>query len=298
MKEIIAWLSAFFFAVGLCFSGEHPFCNLPMDCVPDTEHIFFEVSVERNFRICARKGEEFTAFVVFDIKSAKMQGWSFGVRHDPVKLQLLEATHFAPELPLQPEDLFFPVIGFAAGDPPPGFISAIPLYIFPPPAFPLPGGDNFPIAKARYKVIADLDPSLPTFIEFSDDLNPPNSPPTPTLLTVDGKTKKPEKVTDGEVRGESGQRFRRGDVDGNGRLNIADAIISIYRIILNHKKFFDCDGALDSNGDSRLNLSDPLAIVLWLFQGGQPLPAPFRSCNCDPFKSSLGCTQSNCEDSS
>ena len=297
MKEILAWLGVSFFAVGSCFSGERPYCKVTADCVPDSERIFFEVPGDKNFRICARKGDELTAFVVFDIQSARIQGWSFGVRHDPAKLQLLEATHFAPELPLQPEDLFFPVTNFAAGDPSPGFISAIPLFVFCQ-IRPLPVGDNFPIAKARYKAIADLDPSTPVLIEFSDNLNPPNSPPTRTQLTVDGKTRRPEKVTDGEIRGESGPRFRRGDVDGNGRLNVADAILSIDTIILGRKKIFDCDGALDSNGDGRLSLSDPLAMVLWLFQGGPPLPAPFRSCNCEPFPGGLGCNQSNREDPS
>jgi hypothetical protein len=43
------------------------------------------------------------------------------------------------------------------------------------------------------------------------------------------------------------------------------------------------------NDDGTLNISDPITLLLHLFVGGGPLPAP-ADCGPDPTSDSLGCT--------
>jgi hypothetical protein len=79
-----------------------------------------------------------------------------------------------------------------------------------------------------------------------------------------------------------GRPFQRGDADGNGRINITDAVLIIQIAIGNLNERYDCDDARDANDDGRVNIMDALPVLAWIFQRGPRLPAPFLACGLDP----------------
>jgi hypothetical protein len=92
-----------------------------------------------------------------------------------------------------------------------------------------------------------------------------------------------------------GQPFFRGDADGNGRVNVSDAVIVIQEIVLNFSPpRFDCDDLRDVNDDGALNVADGLPILMYIFQDGPEIAPPFRACATDPTEDALDCRQSNC----
>ena len=91
-------------------------------------------------------------------------------------------------------------------------------------------------------------------------------------------------------------KFNRGDCNGDGRLNVTDAVIDARNIFTNSLIKFDCKDMLDANNDGRLDASDPIAILAWLFQKGPALPDPFRACGVDTGAADqLDCKQANCQ---
>lgn len=84
--------------------------------------------------------------------------------------------------------------------------------------------------------------------------------------------------------------FRRADTDGDGRLNISDAIFGLSALFLSDFPFPDCVDAADSNDDGMFNLSDAVFTLNSLFLGGPEPPAPGTvDCGSDPTEDELGC---------
>ncbi len=82
-------------------------------------------------------------------------------------------------------------------------------------------------------------------------------------------------------------RFRRGDVDGDGAVEITDPIAILARLFLGGEAP-GCPDAADANDDGELNLTDPIAILSRLFLGGEALPPPGPlDCGVDPTADGL-----------
>ena len=67
--------------------------------------------------------------------------------------------------------------------------------------------------------------------------------------------------------------FVRGDVTGDGGLNITDPIALLAMLFLGDEPS-TCADALDGNDDGRLNIADPTSILEFLFKGGRDMPPP------------------------
>src|SRR5262249_37195100 len=80
--------------------------------------------------------------------------------------------------------------------------------------------------------------------------------------------------------------FRRGDVTGEGALNISDPIYLLAHLFQGGGPL-GCEDAADANDDGRLDLADPVSILRTLFQGGGPLPPPGPACGADPTEDTL-----------
>ena len=83
--------------------------------------------------------------------------------------------------------------------------------------------------------------------------------------------------------------FVRGDTDGDGKVDLTDAVAFLDSMFRGGAPF-SCEDAADSNDDGRLDLSDAVTILNHLFSGGDPLPAPaLPACGDDPTADSLVC---------
>ena len=86
-----------------------------------------------------------------------------------------------------------------------------------------------------------------------------------------------------------GPDFLRGDSDGNSLVNLADAIFTA-TWLYSGGTAPSCMDAVDANDDGRLDISDPLYTLLYLFAGSAPPPIPFPLPGEDPtFLDNLGC---------
>ncbi len=76
-------------------------------------------------------------------------------------------------------------------------------------------------------------------------------------------------------------RFVRGDVLGDGAINLSDAI-QLLDYLFRGGATPPCLDAADANDDGAVNLSDPVGILAHLFQGAGDLPGPSGECGEDP----------------
>ena len=82
-------------------------------------------------------------------------------------------------------------------------------------------------------------------------------------------------------------RFVRGDVNGDGKPDISDAIAALTYLFAGAST--DCLAAIDVNGDGVADIGDPIYLLGYLFGGGPPPPAPFPHAGPDPAPDGLGC---------
>ena len=91
--------------------------------------------------------------------------------------------------------------------------------------------------------------------------------------------------------------FRRGDANGDGRLNVTDPV-TILRHIFIQKLAIPCEDALDANDTGAINLSDAILILDYLFFPLllDPLPV-LSSCELDATRDDLTCNlHADCAD--
>ena len=82
--------------------------------------------------------------------------------------------------------------------------------------------------------------------------------------------------------------FVRGDADGDGRINLTDAI-HIFRHLFQGGRQPECLDAADADDNGSLALTDPIAILIHLFLGRNPLPLPGPEPWFDPSGDDLSC---------
>ncbi|MGE3165528.1 MAG: dockerin type I repeat-containing protein [Planctomycetota bacterium] len=93
--------------------------------------------------------------------------------------------------------------------------------------------------------------------------------------------------------------FRRGDVNGDGAINIADAVYLLGNLFpVGVPNALHCLEAADGNNDGGVNLADVVAILGSRFGlPPAPLPAPYGSCGTAadaPNPTGLGCATPTC----
>ena len=87
-------------------------------------------------------------------------------------------------------------------------------------------------------------------------------------------------------------RFRRGEADDNGALNLTDAVFGLSALFIPGSPMPTCLDAADSNDDGEFNLSDGVYSLNALFAGGPPPPAPGSlECGVDPTVDDLDCAR-------
>ncbi len=86
-----------------------------------------------------------------------------------------------------------------------------------------------------------------------------------------------------------GPDFIRGDSDSSGTVNLTDVIFTATWIYADGAEP-DCQDACDANDDGRIDISDPIYTLFYLFTASAAPPAPFPSPGPDPtFLDEIGC---------
>ena len=75
--------------------------------------------------------------------------------------------------------------------------------------------------------------------------------------------------------------FQRGDVNQDGRIDISDPV-NLLSFLFSGGDEPQCKDAADTNDDGHVDLSDPIYLLSFLFTGGNEPPSPFRDLGPDP----------------
>ncbi|MCZ6792712.1 MAG: hypothetical protein O7J95_03760, partial [Planctomycetota bacterium] len=85
--------------------------------------------------------------------------------------------------------------------------------------------------------------------------------------------------------------FVRGDANGDGRVDVSDPVSTLGYLFLGSSEI-RCLDAADANDDGELAISDPIRTLQLLFLGGPRLPAPYPTRGEDPTEDALDCPSS------
>ena len=83
-------------------------------------------------------------------------------------------------------------------------------------------------------------------------------------------------------------RFRRGDGNGDGAIDLSDAVGTIFHLYLGGDEP-TCLSANDVNDSGDLDLTDAIFTLEYLFTGGSQPPSPHPECGADPTGEAPGC---------
>ena len=81
------------------------------------------------------------------------------------------------------------------------------------------------------------------------------------------------------------EQFIRGDANGDGGIDISDAIGALGYIFSGAT--VGCLDALDSNDSGSIDISDAINVLGYIFSAGAPPQAPFGACGVDPTDADL-----------
>lgn len=82
-------------------------------------------------------------------------------------------------------------------------------------------------------------------------------------------------------------RFRRGDTNEDGRMDIADAIRTLGYLFSGEP--CSCLKSADANDSGQVDIADGIYVLNYLFASGDAPPVPFEACGHDPSDDGLSC---------
>ncbi len=84
-----------------------------------------------------------------------------------------------------------------------------------------------------------------------------------------------------------GTKFTRGDVNGDGNVNLTDAVGTLGFLFGGDS--LSCHDVADANDSGDVNLTDAIFLLEFLFAGGSEPPAPYPEKGVDPTADELSC---------
>jgi hypothetical protein len=213
-----------------------------------------------------------------------LQGWSFGVRSDPRSILPVDAgirgTATAAFNAGQGPD-FLSIEILAGGT---GVVMGVVIdagATSTDPGETLPPGRGHRLLNLQYAAGPDGVPNQAYPVRYTSDLG---VPPVQTLFVVNGFEVEPSTLP-GWVS-IPGPRFLRADSNGDGKVNISDPSFTLNWLFLGGRKP-GCLEAANANGSAQVNIADPIYTLNDLFGDGPPPPPPFPTCGVAPAP--LGC---------
>ena len=92
----------------------------------------------------------------------------------------------------------------------------------------------------------------------------------------------------GPLDGVEDAGFRRGDANGDGQIDISDAVFTL-RFLFSAGVTPGCLEALDSSDDGEVNVSDAVDVLLELFRERGHIAPPVGTCAADSTPDDLPC---------
>lgn len=90
--------------------------------------------------------------------------------------------------------------------------------------------------------------------------------------------------------------FLRGDIDGSHRIEVTDAIRIVQYLFQGQPDRLPCQDAGDVDDDGFIKINDALDLLSFLFHEGSTPARPFPECGADPTEDTLGCNEhAGCE---
>ncbi len=215
--------------------------------------------------------------VTFDNNGANIEGWSFGVCSNPAELEILDVADGSTTATVN------------NGSPP--FFHALSLFpdgwnvgaLISPFASPvLPPGTGYEMYITVYSIVGEVGTT--SNLEFCETLG---SPPVSTVIVSGGQSFLPE-LNGGTIDILQIDSYIRGDVSGDGALDLADAVEMLGYLFI----ALPAPGCLDSsdvNDSGAIDVSDAVYLLTYMFTGGIEPPAPFPSCGADETDDSIEC---------
>ena len=237
------------------------------------------------------------------------QGWSLSIVNEPcmtvdnvtvegVVVSTIFQKAKPPADPIDPSPLDLASAGFSVAetatgaDPSPladdaaGVVAAIVLNTQKKQVLHANATD--PILLVDYKLSVALDVTTSCKASFVDGLLG-SGQPVNNVITYLSASKTPTTLVNlvlnltGGVVGPN--PFTRGNPNGDGKVDIADAIWIVYSVVpgLDPTGQYPilCKDSGDVNGDGSVDLADAIYIIDYSFRGGPPPAAPFPGCGTD-----------------
>ena len=142
------------------------------------------------------------------------------------------------------------------------------------------------------QLILQIDGTMDVTLASGDGLPAVEWPAIDITASEDGSRDPAHRYTIrlvANTRAQDSVPFRRADINADGKIDISDPIAELNYLFLGGDPI-PCLDAADFNDDGALDITDPIAILGYLFQGpGGSVPEPFTSCGSDPTPDKLGC---------
>ncbi len=217
--------------------------------------------------------------------SSGVNAWSIAVNHDSSVLDLVNVTTAGTVLDSFEGSNIFRLTEIVDNETGTGFISIAILNLGSPISLP-PNGQAF-IARARYRVKPGIEIDRLTDVLFRDGLRG-SGVPIENQVNYVGGAERPK--TTGLFLRVGSPSFVRGDSNGDRRINLSD-VIFIINFLFRAGDPIRCADAGDVNDDGGINLTDPIFFLDYLFRSGPKPPPPHPSLEEDPTDDSLDCQE-------
>ncbi len=238
---------------------------------PDPGYVFFFEDAT------AAPGSSVELVVRLDNNGENIEGWSFGVCTDPSQLEVVDVVLGETTANVNGGSLpFFHALNIF----PDGWSVGSLISPFAIPAL-LPG-TGYEMYLPVYSILGDSGTTAT--VQFCETLG---SPPVSNVVVIAGQSIEPT-VNDGSIEILQLGTFIRGDVSGDGNLDLSDPVELLEYLFL----AVGNPGCLDScdvNDSGALDVSDAVYLLTYMFIGGMEPPAPFPTCGNDGTVDSLEC---------
>jgi hypothetical protein len=152
--------------------------------------------------------------------------------------------------------------------------------------WPLPAG-KLRILKIVFEPAASGRPGS-CDVEFADCWGPAEAPVRNVVTDAEGKS---VPFTGEGASLPCGVQFRRGDTNGDGTIDLSDAISLICLLFMGSCDLPTCLDAADVDDGGSINISDPIVLLGYLFLRYDPPPPPYPGCGPDPTPDDLTCEE-------